>query len=52
MKLTTRQNALLMTALTVFYDEIVKTTTSELKTEVMELARRIQQNTYEGRGKQ
>lgn len=48
MKLTTRQNALLITALTVFYDEIAKTTTAELKAEVMELARQIQQNTYEG----
>jgi hypothetical protein len=44
MNLTYRQLILLTTALTVFYDEVAKTSTSELKQELMELGEIIQEN--------
>lgn len=44
MKLNTRQVALLNVALTKFYDEVAKTSTPELKQEIMKLARFIQDN--------
>lgn len=44
MKLNTRQVALLNVALTNFYDEVAKTSTPELKQEIMELAQFIQDN--------
>lgn len=47
MNLTRRQLILLITALTVFYDEVAKTSTPELKQELMELSRIIQQNAIE-----
>jgi hypothetical protein len=47
MNLTRRQLILLTTALTVFYDEVAKTSTPELKQELMELSRIIQQNAIE-----
>jgi len=42
MNLTYRQLILLTTALTVFYDEVAKTSTPEMKHEIMELADIIQ----------
>ena len=42
MNLTKRQLVLLTTALTVFYDEIAKTSTLEFKAEVMEIAEMVQ----------
>jgi len=39
MELTFRQYILLLSALTVFYDEVAKTDNSEMKQELMELAR-------------
>ena len=41
MNLTTRQYSLLITAITVFYDEVAKTSTPELKAEIMELGQFI-----------
>jgi hypothetical protein len=43
MNLTFRQHVLLLTAITVFYDEVAKTSTSEMKHEIMELADIIQE---------
>jgi hypothetical protein len=43
MNLTYRQLILLTTALTVFYDEVAKTSTPELKQELMELGEIIQE---------
>jgi hypothetical protein len=42
MNLTYRQLILLTTALTVFYDEVAKTSTPEMKRELMELGEIIQ----------
>jgi len=42
MNLTYRQLILLTTALTVFYDEVAKTSTPEMKHELMELGEIIQ----------
>ena len=42
MNFTKRQLILLQTALTVFYDEIAKTATPTMKTEVMEIAQMVQ----------
>ena len=42
MNFTKRQLVLLTTALTVFYDEIAKTTPAEMKTEIMEIAQMVQ----------
>ena len=42
MELTRRQTALLTVALTNFYDEVAKTSTPEMKAEVMELAKLVQ----------
>ena len=42
MNLTRRQTALLAVALTNFYDEIAKTSTPEMKAEVMEIAEMVQ----------
>ena len=47
MNLTRRQTALLTVALTNFYDEIAKTSTSEMKAEVMELAKLVQDYSIE-----
>jgi hypothetical protein len=44
MNLTYRQLILLTTAITVFYDEVAKTSTPELKQELMELGEIIQEN--------
>jgi hypothetical protein len=44
MNLTFRQYILLLSALTVFYDEVAKTSTPELKQELMELGEIIQEN--------
>ena len=44
MNLTYRQLILLTTALTVFYDEVAKTSTPEMKQELMELGEIIQEN--------
>ena len=44
MNLTYRQLILLTTALTVFYDEVAKTSTPEMKQELMELGKIIQEN--------
>jgi hypothetical protein len=43
MNLTFRQHVLLLTALTVFYDEVAKTSTSEMKHEILELSDIIQE---------
>ena len=43
MNLTYRQLILLTTALTVFYDEVAKTSTPEMKHELMELGEIIQE---------
>jgi hypothetical protein len=42
MNLTYRQLILLTTALTVFYDEVAKTSTPEMKQELMELSKIVQ----------
>ena len=42
MNLTYRQLILLTTALTVFYDEVAKTSTPEMKQELMELSQIVQ----------
>ena len=42
MDFTKRQLVLLTTALTLFYDEIAKTASAEMKTEVMEIAQMVQ----------
>ena len=42
MNLTYRQLILLTTAITMFYDEVAKTSTPELKQELMELSQIIQ----------
>ncbi len=42
MNLTFRQHVLLLTAITLFYDEVSKTAPSEMKHEIMELADIIQ----------
>ncbi len=39
MNFTKRQLVLLTTAITVFYDEVAKTSTSEMKHEIMESGR-------------
>jgi hypothetical protein len=44
MNLTFRQHVLLLTAITLFYDEMAKTSTSEMKHEIMELADIIQES--------
>jgi hypothetical protein len=44
MNLTYRQLILLTTALTLFYDEVAKTSTPEMKHEIMELAEIIQKS--------
>jgi len=43
MNLTFRQHVLLLTALTVFYDEVAKTSTPEMKHEILELSDIIQE---------
>jgi hypothetical protein len=43
MNFTKRQLVLLTTALTIFYDEIAKTSTPEMKQELMELGEIIQE---------
>ena len=43
MNLTFRQYVLLLSAITVFYDEVAKTDNSEMKHEIMELADIIQE---------
>ena len=43
MNLTFRQYVLLLTAITVFYDDVAKTDNSEMKHEIMELADIIQE---------
>jgi hypothetical protein len=43
MNLTFRQYILLLSALTVFYDEVANTDNSEMKHEIMELADLIQE---------
>ena len=47
MNLTYRQLILLTTAVSVFYDEVAKTSTPEMKEELMELAGIIQNATLE-----
>ena len=42
MNLTYRQLILLTTATTMFYDEVAKTSTPEMKQEIMELSKIIQ----------
>ena len=44
MNFTYRQLILLTTALTLFYDEVAKTSTPEMKHEIMELADIIQES--------
>ena len=44
MNLTFRQHILLLSAITVFYDEVSKTSTQEMKHEIMELADIIQES--------
>jgi competence transcription factor ComK len=44
---TNRQTALLQVALTNFYDEIAKTSTPQMKAEVMELAQMVQNYSME-----
>ena len=43
MNLTFRQYVLLLSAITVFYDEVAKTDNSEMKHEIMQLADIIQE---------
>jgi hypothetical protein len=47
MNLTYRQLILLTTALTVFYDEVAKTSTPEMKQELIELSQIVQNATME-----
>jgi hypothetical protein len=47
MELTYRQLILLTTAVSLFYDEVAKTSTPEMKHEIMELAAIIQNATVE-----
>ena len=47
MNFTSRQIALLQVALTNFYDEVAKTSTPQMKVEVMELAQMIQDYSME-----
>jgi hypothetical protein len=42
MNLTYRQTILLTIAITLFYDEVAKTSTPEMKQEIMELSKIIQ----------
>jgi hypothetical protein len=49
MNLTYRQLILLTTALTVFYDEVAKTSTPEMKQELMELSRIVQDAAMEAK---
>ena len=42
MNFTKRQLVLLTTAITVFYDEVAKTSTSDMKHEIMEIGQMIQ----------
>jgi len=42
--LTFRQHVLLLTAITLFYDEVSKTSTPEMKHEIMELGEIIQES--------
>jgi hypothetical protein len=42
MNFTKRQLVLLTTALTLFYDEVAKTSTPEMKVELMEIGQMIQ----------
>ena len=51
MNLTYRQLILLTTAITVFYDEVAKASTPEMKQELMELGRIIQDAAMEAQGK-
>jgi hypothetical protein len=44
MNLTYRQLILLTTAVSLFYDEVAKTSTPEMKQELMELGEIIQEN--------
>ena len=44
MNLTFRQHIILLSAITVFYDEVAKTDNSEMKHEIMELADIIQES--------
>ena len=44
MNLTYRQLILLTTSLTVFYDEVAKTSTPKMKQELMELGKIIREN--------
>ena len=50
MELTYRQLILLTTSLTVFYDEVAKTSTPEMKQELMELSKIIQNYAMEKKG--
>ena len=43
MNLTFRQHVLLLTAITVFYDEVAKTSTPEMQHEILELSDIIQE---------
>ena len=43
MNLTFRQHVLLLTAITVFYDEVANTSTPEMKHEILELSDIIQE---------
>ncbi len=43
MSLTFRQHILLLSALTVFYDEVAKTDNSEMKHEILELSAIVQE---------
>jgi len=47
MNFTNRQTSLLQVALTNFYDEIAKTSTPQMKAEVMELAQMVQDYSME-----
>ena len=51
MNLTYRQLILLTVATTYFYDEVAKTSTSEMKQELMELSQIIQNATMEAQVK-
>ena len=51
MNLTYRQLILLTTAVTLFYDEVAKTSTPEMKQELMELGKIIQDAAMEAQEK-
>ncbi len=51
MNITFRQHILLLSALTVFYDEVAKTDNSEMKQELMELGEIIQNAAMEAQVK-